>query len=65
MDVIEATPLALGVLIALGSKKIILQAMNEIAAAGREGTRGRIYRTIVDPNLPKDLSKLTARRSGN
>jgi hypothetical protein len=39
--------------------KIVLQAMNEIAAADRQSTPMKIYRTIVNPNQPTDLSKFT------
>ena len=33
--------------------------MNEITAADSDGAPRKIYRVIVDPNQPKDLSKLT------
>jgi len=39
--------------------KMVLQAMNEITAADSDGAPRKIYRVIVDPNQPKDLSKLT------
>jgi len=39
--------------------KMILQAMSETAAADREGAPTKICRIIVDPNQPRDLSKLT------
>jgi Family of unknown function (DUF5681) len=39
--------------------KMVLQAMNETAAADRDGAPRKIYRIIVDPNQPRDLSKLT------
>ena len=39
--------------------KMVLQAMSEIAAADGEGTPRKIYRIIVDPNQPRDPSKLT------
>ena len=39
--------------------KMILQAMSETAAADSKEAPTKICRTIVDPNQPTDLSKLT------
>jgi hypothetical protein len=38
---------------------MVLQAMGEITAADSKEAPMKIYRIIVDPNQPTDLSKLT------